>query len=476
MNKEKALRFVTGLVLDKTLRYIDKDPAANIIKLVNMAEKLSGKTFPKKVFVGFRNALNDEDNVWFDYAMKFVNDVDRENLKKMFLSFALGAGYHGTKAVRENREKYNCNIPFIILLDPTSACNLKCKGCWSAEYGHKFNLSYDELDSIVSQGVELGTHLYMFTGGEPLIRKNDILKLCRKHPNCTFLAYTNATLVDQKFCDDMKDVGNLALAISIEGNEETNDYRRGEGAYETSVKALDLLQKNGCLYGISVCYTAKNIDEVTSDSFLDLMISKGVKFGLYFNYMPVGTNADVELIPSPEQRTFMYNWLKQVRNSKTGKPMFVMDFQNDGEYVGGCIAGGRNYFHINSAGDMEPCVFVHFSDSNIRTHTLLEALKSPLFMAFHHNQPFNDNHLRPCPMLENPDYLRKIIKVTGAKSTDLINQEGVEHLCAKCDKFAKEWQPVADKLWAENKHPNPKTQYYRDTERAMREKLDDLVR
>lgn len=476
MNKEKALRFVTGLVLDKTLRYIDKDPAANIIKLVNMAEKLSGKTFPKKVFDGFRNALNDEDNVWFDYAMKFVNDVDRENLKKMFLSFALGAGYHGTKAVRENREKYNCNIPFIILLDPTSACNLKCKGCWSAEYGHKFNLSYDELDSIVSQGVELGTHLYMFTGGEPLIRKNDILKLCRKHPNCTFLAYTNATLVDQKFCDDMKDVGNLALAISIEGNEETNDYRRGDGAYETSVKALDLLQKNGCLYGISVCYTAKNIDEVTSDSFLDLMISKGVKFGLYFNYMPVGTNADVELIPSPEQRTFMYNWLKQVRNSKTGKPMFVMDFQNDGEYVGGCIAGGRNYFHINSAGDMEPCVFVHFSDSNIRTHTLLEALKSPLFMAFHHNQPFNDNHLRPCPMLENPDYLRKIIKVTGAKSTDLINQEGVEHLCAKCDKFAKEWQPVADKLWAENKHPNPKTQYYRDTERAMREKLDDLVR
>ncbi len=476
MKKERALRFVTGLVLDKTLRYIDKDPAANIIKLVNMAEKLSGKTFPKKVFDGFRNALRDENNVWFDYAMKFVNDVDRENLKKMFLSFALGAGYHGTRAVRENREKYNCNIPFIILLDPTSACNLKCKGCWSAEYGHKFNLSYEELDSIVTQGVELGTHLYMFTGGEPLIRKNDILKLCRKHPNCTFLAYTNATLVDQKFCDDMKDVGNLALAISIEGNAETNDYRRGEGAYETSVKALDLLQKNGCLYGISVCYTAKNIDEVTSDSFLDLMISKGVKFGLYFNYMPVGTNADVELIPSPEQRTFMYNWLKSVRNSKTGKPMFVMDFQNDGEYVGGCIAGGRNYFHINSAGDMEPCVFVHFSDSNIRTHTLLEALRSPLFMAFHHNQPFNDNHLRPCPMLENPDYLRKIIKVTGAKSTDLVNQEGVENLCAKCDKFAKEWQPVADKLWAENKHPNPKTQYYRDTERAMKEKLDDLVR
>lgn len=476
MIKESFLRVVTGFVLDKTLKYIDKDPKKNIVKLINKADFISGKTFPKKVFESFRTAVQDDDNVWSDYVMRILKDVDRENLKKMFLSFVLGAGYHGTKAVRKNREKYKCNIPFIMLLDPTSACNLRCKGCWSAEYGHKFNLSLEEMDSIVSQGVALGTHLYMFTGGEPLIRKNDILELCRKHKNCTFLAYTNATLIDQKFCDDMKDVGNLALALSIEGSEETNDFRRGEGAYETSIKALDLLKKNGCLYGISVCYTSKNIDEVTSDSFLDLMVEKGAKFGLYFNYMPVGTDAVEELIPTPEQRTYMYNWLRKVRNSKTGKPMFVMDFQNDGEYVGGCIAGGRNYIHINSAGDMEPCVFVHFSDSNIRTHTILEALQSPLFMAYYHNQPFNDNHLRPCPLLENPDCLRKIIKMTGAKSTDLVNQEGVEHLCAKCDKFAAAWAPVAQKLWDENKHPNPKTQYYRDTAEAMTEKVEDLLR
>ncbi len=474
--KEKMQRAVTEFVLDKTLKYIDKDPQTNIIKLINKAEKLSGKMFPKKTFDGFRNAINDKDNVWFKYAMSIINDTDRENLKKMFLSFALGAGYHGTKAVRENREKYKCNIPWLILLDPTSACNLKCKGCWSAEYGHKFSLTFEEMDSIVTQGVALGVHLYMFTGGEPLIRKNDILKLCRKHKNCTFLAYTNATLIDQKFCDDMKDVGNLSLAVSIEGSEVTNDARRGDGAYSRSIEALDLLKKNGCLYGISVCYTAKNIDEVTSDKFLDLMIEKGVKFGLYFNYMPVGTDAATDLIPSPEQRKFMYNWLRKVRSGKSGKPMFVMDFQNDGEYVGGCVGGGRNYLHINSAGDMEPCVFIHFSDANIRTHTLLEALKSPLFMAYYHNQPFNDNHLRPCPMLENPEILRKMVKVTGAKSTDLINQEGVEHLCAKCDRFAQEWQPVADKLWAENKHPNPKTQYYRDTAEAMTEKVNDILK
>ena len=152
------------------------------------------------------------------------------------------------------------------------------------------------------------------------------------------------------------------------------------------------------------------------------MIEKGVKYALYFNYMPVGSDGQKELIPSPMQRKYMYMWLKRIRNGKTGKPIFVMDFQDDGEFVGGCIAGGRNYFHINSKGDIEPCVFVHYSDSNIRETTLLESLQRPLFQAYRKGQPFNDNHLMPCPMLENPDILRKIVKETGAKSTDhLIN-------------------------------------------------------
>jgi MoaA/NifB/PqqE/SkfB family radical SAM enzyme len=476
MIKEKLQWAGASFALDKTLKYIDKDPQTNIIKLVNKAEKIAGKIFPKKTFDNFRKAINNKDGVWFKYAMGFLNDIDRENLKKMALSFALGAGYHGTKAVRENREKLKCNVPWLMLIDPTSACNLHCKGCWSAEYGHKLNLTFDEMNDVVNQGVTLGTHLYMFTGGEPLIRKDDVLHLCREHRNCTFLAYTNATLVDQKFCDDMKEVGNLTLAISIEGTRESNDYRRGEGSYDRTIQAMDLLRKNGCLFGISVCYTSKNIDAVTSDEFIDLMLEKGVKFGLYFNYMPVGKDAVEELIPSPEQRTYMYHWLRRIRNGETGKPIFIMDFQDDAEYVGGCIAGGRNYFHINSAGDIEPCVFIHFSDANIRTHTILQALKNPLFMSYYHNQPFNDNHLRPCPMLENPEYLRQMIATTGAKPTDLLDKETAEQLCSKCDKFAAAWKPQADKLWAETKHPNPKTQYYRDTEEAMKEKIDDLVK
>ena len=467
--KDKAERLAVGATLDGILKYIDKKPKENLIRLLDVTEKLLAGTFPKKNFVAARKAIEDGDNVYYQLAMSVLEDLDRGMVKKMMLAIGLGAGIKGTKAVRENREKYKCNIPFQILLDPTSACNCKCKGCWAAEYGHQNNLSYEEMSSIVSQGRELGTHFYMFTGGEPLIRKNDIIKLCEEYPDCAFLSYTNGHLVDEKFCDDMVRVGNIALALSIEGDEESTDDRRGEGNYQKVINAMNLLKSKGCLFGISVCYTRLNVEKVTSDEFLDKMISLGAKFALYFNFMPVGHDAPPELIPTPDQREYMYKWLKKVRNGKTGKPMFFMDFQSDGEYVGGCIAGGRNYFHINSAGDMEPCVFIHFSDSNIRTHTLLEALQRPLFMAFRHDQPFNDNHLRPCPMLENPQCLRDIVKRTGAKSTNLIQEETAEMLCSKCDKFAAEWAPRAEEIWKSYKHPNPKTQYYRDTEEGKAE-------
>ena len=70
-------------------------------------------------------------------------------------------------------------------------------------------------------------------------------------------------------------------------------------------------------------------------------------------------------------------------------------------------------------------------------------------MAYHDNQPFNENHLRPCPMLENPEILQKMVRETGAKSTDLQSPESAEHLCGKCEEYARKWKPCAEKLWEE---------------------------
>ena len=160
--------------------------------------------------------------------------------------------------------------------------------------------------------------------------------------------------------------------------------------------------------------------------------------------MPVGKGAPTELMPTPDDRKLLYHFNRRVRAEK---PILTLDFQHDGEFVGGCIAGGRRYLHINAAGDVEPCVFIHYSNANIREQPLLECLKSPLFMAYYEGQPFNDNLLRPCPMLENPDRLEEMVEKSGARGTDLVETESAHDLAEKCRPAARAWAPEAERLW-----------------------------
>ena len=444
-----AARLAFNKAIDVVLKDVDKNREEAIVKIVDLMQKYMGDEKLDLDYDNIRKMIRDKDGAFNKYINKVLDEIDPHVLKTAALNLGYEAFFHGTKTIRKMREVHQCNVPWLILMDPTSACNLHCTGCWAAEYGNKLNLTFDEMDNLIKQGKELGIYLYMFTGGEPLVRKADIIKLCEKHNDCAFLAYTNGTLVDEAFCNEMLRVGNLYLAISLEGFEAVNDLRRGDGVYGKVMHAMDLLKENGLIFGTSICYTSKNIETVTSDEFVDLMVDKGCRYAFYFHYMPVGNDAAVDLLPTVEQRTYMRTRVREIRKLTTGKGLFTMDFQNDGEFVGGCIAGGRNYFHINANGDAEPCVFIHYSGANIRTHSLLEILHQPLFMAYRDNQPFNENHLRPCPMLENPEILQRMVKETGAKSTDLQSPESVEHLCGKCEQYAKNWQPRADELWAQ---------------------------
>ena len=436
--KKAALRTAFG--------YLEKNPEENALKLMSWVDKLAGDgpdSFPVQR-AAVRKVLEDPDNNMYQLTMSILKEIDSDVLKATFENFFLNANIIGWPRQEECRKQYGCNIPWAILLDPTSACNLHCTGCWAAEYGNKLNLTFDEIDSIIQQGKNLGVYMYIYTGGEPLVRKKDLLALCEKHSDCQFLCFTNATLIDDAFADEMLRVKNFIPAISLEGFETATDGRRGQGVYQKVIRAMEILKEKHLPFGISACYTSANLDSISSYEFMDHIIELGAKFIWYFHYMPVGNDASPELLPSPQQREFMYHRIREIRATK---PIFAMDFQNDGEYVGGCIAGGRRYLHINANGDADPCVFIHYSDSNIREKTLLECLQGPIFMAYHDAQPFNDNMLRPCPMLENPEKLRKIVAETGAHSTDMQSPESAEHLCAKCDAYAENWVDTANKLW-----------------------------
>ncbi len=434
---------IGSFVLDKAMNYVSGDPEANIPKLLNLIDSLNIKSFEPQS-KAIHAVLNDPENNWYKFIMSIWRDIDNDVLKSVVRNFALKAGILGIPKQEVLSQKHGCNIPMTMLIDPTSACNLKCTGCWAAEYGNRLNMSYETLDGIIRQGKELSIHFYLYSGGEPLVRKADLLRLCEAHPDCQFAAFTNGTLIDEAFAKDILRLKNFIPIISVEGFEADTDFRRGKGTFKMVKAAAQLLKAYRLPFGLSCCYTSKNVDVIGSEGYFDQMIEWGAKFCWFFTYMPIGKEAVPELMVKAEQRAYMYD---QIRKFRDTKPLFTLDFWNDGEYAEGCIAGGRRYLHINANGDMEPCAFIHYSDSSIYEKTILEALKSPLFMAYHKGQPFHENHLRPCPLLDNPGALARMIETSGAHSTDLQNPEDVHDLTAKCERTAERWAPVADKLW-----------------------------
>ena len=154
-----------------------------------------------------------------------------------------------------------------------------------------------------------------------------------------FSTFTNGTLIDEAFAEEMLRVKNFVPAISIEGFEEATDSRRGDGTYQKIIRAMNILKERKLPFGISCCYTSANAEVIGSEAYFDQMIEMGAKFAWFFTYMPVGKGAGTELMATAEQREMMYHKIREYRKTK---PIFTVDFWNDGEYV-----GAVSYTHLD---------------------------------------------------------------------------------------------------------------------------------
>ena len=189
------LNAVKKFAIGQAFNYIEKDPIKNLTKVMDMVDKFAGdgpQSFPRQR-KAIRDAVNNEGTTTHKLVERIMTEIDVGFAETLLSNFFINASLTGWKKGDEIRQKYNCNVPWAILLDPTSACNLHCKGCWAAEYGNKLNLSYDEIDDIIRQGKDMGTYFYIYTGGEPLVRKKDIMKLCEKHNDAIFMCFTNSS-------------------------------------------------------------------------------------------------------------------------------------------------------------------------------------------------------------------------------------------------------------------------------------------
>lgn len=439
-----AATYVGEKALEQGVKLILNNPEKNIPRLIGLAEKLARDDHHRRMVANVKKVLQDKKGNWYCFARDLLTRTHPNIRQRLAVDFFINSTFIGVPRQKEWAAKLGVSVPWAILIDPTEKCNLNCTGCWAGDYQRAHELDLATMDRVITEGEKLGINFIVLSGGEPLLRRDDIIRLAERHPDQVFHLFTNGTLIDQKFVDDMIRLGNITVALSLEGFEEKTDRRRGRGVFAKVMAAMDLMRAAGAVYGVSVTYSRNNTEELGSEAFVDMLVNKGVAFGWYFTYIPIGKDVDLEMMATPEQRAWMFDRIQHFRQTK---PIFLVDFWNDGEASNGCIAGGRRYFHINAAGEVEPCAFVHYSTCNIKDVSLVEALQNPLFRAYQKRQPFHQNLRRPCPIIDNPEMLRDIVAESGARSTQLHNDETAAEFATKLAPYARSWGEVADRIW-----------------------------
>ncbi len=445
-NLDFAKRYVSEKLLKEMLSYLARNPEKNIDRLIDILRMLARQENHRQQVEAIRQSL-DAYPAMRQLAEDGLKNTHPNVLQRLVCNWAINNALMGIPRQRQLSESLGFNVPNTILIDPTSACNLRCEGCWAGEYAKHDVLEPELIDRILGEAKELGIYWIVLSGGEPLLYPH-LFDLMDKHNDMTFMAYTNGTLIDDKAADKIVEVGNFSPAISLEGWEEHTDRRRGNGIFRQVTSAMDRLRERGAIFGISLTATRENVEEITSDSFIDFLAEKGTRYGWIFHYIPIGRNPNPDLMLTPEQRTYMAERVPYIR---TNWPLILADFWNDGELTQGCIAGGRRYFHITASGAVQPCAFVHFSTDNIRDKSLRDILQSPLFAAYQKRQPFCNDHLRPCPIIDVPAALRDIVVECGARPT----HEGAETaLNGEIGKFldhrSAAWAAAVEGLRAKN--------------------------
>jgi MoaA/NifB/PqqE/SkfB family radical SAM enzyme len=349
-------------------------------------------------------------------------------------------------------------VPPFLILSITPRCNLHCTGCYAAATGTTCNeipkksvqtkalLNWEQWHAVIKEAGELGVFGFVIAGGEPFLFPG-LLKLCKEFKDRFFLILTNGTTLGKEEYASLKRLGNIAILVSIEGDSEFTNARRGQGVYEKAMNTLKQLSKIGVICGISATITRMNYKYWMKPENIDHLIEQGIRIGTFIEYIPLtpaleteseasnqcmpsciflpdstdnvdnwDTDNDHELMLTPKEREIFRS---QMLNYRATKSIYIVHSPGDEEFFGGCVSAGRGFAHITPAGDLTPCPISNIATHNLTTSTLREALASPLFKEIRENEHLLETEGMPCALFAHPKEVDALAKAVGAYRTDI---------------------------------------------------------
>ena len=387
---------------------------------------------------------NVQDNpTALEWLLRIVERLDDQPLRSFINNLLVGQMVAGQRVRREFLAREGFESPVTIVINPTMVCNLNCNGCYSGRMPRK-QMEHELLRKVLLECRQMGTRFITVSGGEPFVYKR-LFELLDEFSDLMFMSFTNGTLIDEDMADRLAAAGNLMPAFSVEGFGDETDSRRGTGVHDKVLRGMRLLRERGVAFGFSATATRQTSDVIATDEFIDYYLDKGCLFGWLFQYLPLGKDADLSLMPTPEQRDRVRAVTKHWQATR---PAFVGDFWNDGACVGACLSANR-YCYVTAEGKVQPCTFVHYYTHDLNECSLLDVFRSPFFRAIRGQQPYSKNLLLPCKIIDRPDVLREVVQEHGAMPSypgadNITTDAGVR---AFLDSYAERWEKIAEEVW-----------------------------
>jgi len=311
--------------------------------------------------------------------------------------------------VRQIHSARGQHVPPFSIFSITGRCNLSCAGCY-ANILHRSDrpeLTNERIRELLFEARDLGVSIMLIAGGEPLLREG-LLDLTAEVPEILFLLFTNATLLDDAIVAKLKAQRHVVPILSLEGDKAFTDARRGEGSYDGVIDAMRRLKAQHVFFGTSTTLTRDNYALTTSRPHLRDLLKRGCKLFYYINYIPV--EAGTEHLQVPDETVQEFETL--LATYRKSLPCLFIAFPHDEIALGGCLAAGRGFVHINAYGDVEPCPFSPFSpysDRNLSQVSLLEGINSPLLTAIRTSGVELDETDGHCALWKRQEWVRSLV-------------------------------------------------------------------
>ena len=160
--------------------------------------------------------------------------------------------------------------PYLIALNLTKRCNLKCDHCYldatTKSAGGDDELSTEECYKLIDQIAQVNKGcLLVITGGEPLVRP-DILDIARHAVKLGFMVVfgTNGMLIDDRMAKDLVEIGVMGMGISIDSldPQKHNRFRGVPGAWEAALAGIEACKRNGLAFQVHFSAQPMNYQEL----------------------------------------------------------------------------------------------------------------------------------------------------------------------------------------------------------------------